>query len=94
MIWLNKCLAKWNANRAKRRNVLGWIAVDQCGEEWTYNEKPYRMNPNQWNKGYWLTGNCERDSSMKLDDGTIYLMIGRTLTWKDEPVELVEGEDI
>lgn len=58
---------------------MAWVAVDADGSEWIYLHFPQKFDD-----GFW-----ESDSdTIRLPDGWIEKMIGRKLTWQDEPVEL------
>ena len=58
---------------------MAWVAVDKDGSEWVYEDNPDRKGD------YWFTP-C--DAYVQLPQGTIKKLIGRELTWNDEPVEL------
>lgn len=66
---------------------MAWVAVDYNGDEYIYDNKPEKS-------GY-LTYNPPEDiygefigSMIELTKGTIKKLIGRDLTWEDEPVEI------
>ena len=63
---------------------MAWLAVDKDGTE---NMKPERK------KEYWDAEEnqplCYRDM-IELPHGSIKKLIGRELSWSDEPVELKE----
>lgn len=62
---------------------MAWLAVDKDGEEGAYQYKPIRIE---------LLGGtfvCE-DGTVVLPKGTIEKLIGYSLTWEDEPVEIKE----
>jgi hypothetical protein len=64
---------------------MAWLAVDKDGSEIIYTHKPKRAGT----LNYWIA----LQSSAKLVDlpkGSIKRLIGRELTWDDEPVEFVE----
>lgn len=61
---------------------MAWLAVDKSGTECGYTDKPERCG-NIWT-------NAEEDEYFYLEDGTIELLLGRVLTWDDEPVEIGE----
>jgi hypothetical protein len=69
---------------------MAWLAKDQTGE-WMFGEKPIRV-PEEI-MGFEAWGNDpEKDFAVvELPTGTIFRLIGRELTWEDEPVELTEG---
>lgn len=60
---------------------MAWVAVDKDGSESIYGNKPYREDI------WWIMDN-EYDPMVYLPQGTIKKLIGRELTWDDEPVEL------
>lgn len=57
---------------------MAWAAVDKDGIETIYMSKPNRFDE------YW--DDC--CPSIELPKGTINKLIGRELSWEDEPVEL------
>lgn len=60
---------------------MAWVAVDHDGTEYIYHEKPRREELfMQFHGGIFV----------ELPHGGIEKLIGRTLTWADEPVELRE----
>lgn len=59
--------------------VMAWLAVDSLGNEFIFDGKPLRAKL-FWNiDGYW--------EEVQLPKGTIWKLIGKHLTWEDEPVE-------
>ena len=56
---------------------MAWLAVDKYGLEAIYKVKPHRLYDCIWASQF--TG---------LPPGSIKKLIGRELTWSDEPVEL------
>lgn len=62
---------------------MAWLAVDLDRKEYVYEYTPKRMI-NHWYVSY---GEC-----CHLPKGSIKKLIGRELTWEDEPVELKEGK--
>lgn len=73
--------------------VMSWLAVDKGGCEHIFAEKPCRNESNTlwicsvvylYGQRYANTGCCY------LPKGTIKKLIGRELTWDNEPVELKE----
>lgn len=77
---------------------MAWVAVNKDGVEFIYEEKPTR------GKNYWepaIIGQAPSfddcgeedydniyDDYVRLPHGSIKKLIGRELSWKDEPVEL------
>lgn len=63
---------------------MAFLAVDKDGGEYIYNLKPIRHKSEMWM--------CDVDGDDKygveLPKGSIAKLIGRELTWEDEPVEL------
>ena len=58
---------------------MPWLAVDKIGEELISRTEPFRVGD------YWIG-----DSIFHLPNGCIKKLIGRELSWNDEPVELKE----
>jgi len=56
---------------------MAWLAVDRDGDEYIYSERPIRgLNA--------FYGTC----AIPLPYGVVEMIIGRKLTWEDEPVEI------
>ena len=62
---------------------MAWVAVDKDGRECIHQFRPKRRN-NQFIPLY------EYSMWMALPKGSIKKLIGRDLTWQDEPIELKE----
>ena len=62
---------------------MAWLAVDENGREGIYQFRP-RRGINHFVPLY------EYSMCMALPKGSIKKLIGRDLTWKDDPVELKE----
>lgn len=56
---------------------MAWLAVDKDGSEWIHEFYPTKS------KRIWFSAN-----TIQLQQGTIKKLIGRELTWNEEPVEL------
>lgn len=56
---------------------MAWVAVDKIGEELISRTESFRVG------NYWIG-----DSIFHLPKGSIRKLIGRELSWSDEPVEL------
>lgn len=63
---------------------MAWLAVDKDGQECVYIFKPKRGN-SQFDAV--RMNNCITDF-VELPSGSIKKLIGRDLTWEDEPVEI------
>lgn len=61
---------------------MAFVAVDLHGHEEVYRNRPIRLN-----NGYWWD-NVDEESEILISKGTIEKIIGRALTWDDEPVEI------
>lgn len=68
---------------------MAWLAVNDNGDEYIYEAMPERCFGWQWVPTF-----CECQDriydSIKLPKGSIKKLIGRELSWSDEPVELKE----
>ena len=58
---------------------MAWLAVDKDNSEYMYKEKPTRYSDEYWVSDY---------SYIHICYGSIERLIGRELTWDDEPVEI------
>ena len=73
---------------SESKKISTWVAVDADGSEWIFTENPYRYEePKRKRYGNWLVSD---GNYMELPKGSIKALIGRELTWNDEPVELKE----
>lgn len=64
---------------------MAYVAVDKDGAEWIYSIPPVKDTV------YWVIKWEYKDiddHSIELPKGSIKKLIGRELTWDDEPVEL------
>lgn len=65
--------------------VMAWLAVDKNGGEWIFDDKPVRVYGSYFDlPQYWYV--CS--NKVLLPKGTIKKLIGRELSWDDEPVKL------
>ena len=66
---------------------MAWVAVNKNGAEYIYEEIPERCFGLQCGPTF-----CECQEriydSIKLPHGSIKKLIGRELSWNDEPIEL------
>ena len=61
---------------------MAWLAVDKNGREYIYEAKPFRGDECFFPSD---DGNC-----VELPKGTIKKLINKTLTWRNNPVEIKE----
>lgn len=67
---------------------MAWVAVDKDGTEAIFDECPRRIeNSEAWGFVFLDDGR----NIIELSKGSIKKLIGRDLTWEDEPVELKEA---
>lgn len=66
---------------------MAWVAVDKNRTEIIFADKPGRIYDEVEDCAYWdtISGIC-----VILPKGSIKKLIGRELTWEDNPVELKE----
>lgn len=67
---------------------MAWLAVDKDGIEWIFENEPSRepyCDDGVQGDSVWIDLN---DWAIPLPKGSIYKLIGRELTWNDEPIEL------
>ena len=60
---------------------MAWLAVDKNGDEFIYESEPYRL------QNYWYMLD---NYFVELPKGSVEKLLGRKLSWEDEPVELKE----
>lgn len=58
---------------------MAWVFCDKIGEEYISRTEPFRV------ENYWIG-----EPMFHLPKGSIKKLIGRDLTWTDNPVELKE----
>lgn len=63
---------------------MAWLAVDKDKTENKYSVKPKR----HYNGILYLWTTKGKGIKTELPSGSILKLIGRSLTWKDEPVEI------
>lgn len=72
---------------------MAWLAVDEDGSEWIIETRRRlrRMTDNRTDKGVWdIFDSTTEDQMIYLPKGSIEKLIGKKLSWTDEPVELKE----
>lgn len=70
---------------------MACVAVDSIGCELKFNHKPIREMDTDYMQVYHGWFDKHNNSwGTELPKGSIKKLIGRNLTWKDEPVELME----
>ena len=60
---------------------MAYLCVDKNNSEWIWEDKPIRESTE-------FIGSCDWHHCILLNKGTIEKIIGRVLTWNDEPVEI------
>ena len=66
---------------------MAWVAVDKDGTEVICNPEPYR----DWVDFMQCVENIFDPCAIGLPKGSIKKLIGREITWEDEPVELTQN---
>ena len=67
---------------------MAWVAVDKNGEEAIYSIEPIRgTNEIKRNTEIWVLHSIG-EHYIHLPKGSIKKLIGKNLTWDDEPVEI------
>lgn len=76
---------------------MAWLAVNKNMSECIFKNKPKRFNNYIFvdevyhsKEDVWGTKNFSHYSDIYLPKGSIKKLIGRELTWEDEPVEIKE----
>lgn len=70
---------------------MSYVAVDKDGSEAIFEKKPDKNG----NQGQWLeSGVIASNGSFSLPKGSIEKLIGKKLTWEDDPVELGEKDEL
>lgn len=67
---------------------MAWVAVDKNGTEWIFENEPSRYpdcDDGVQDDSVWLD---LTEWAIPLPKGSIYKLIGRELTWNNNPVEL------
>ena len=66
---------------------MAWISTDKNGTEAIFTNKPERINyETEWPEDEWYD---RHGMYVNLPPGSIEKLIGRKLTWEDDPVEIV-----
>ena len=60
---------------------MAWIAVDECGDEYLFNQEPTR--------DFEFKIFRSLDKWIEVPFGTSLKLTGEQMTWTDEPVELI-----
>ena len=69
--------------------VMAFVAVDYIGK-WIFNYKPDMWAGDCIEHNYWLPQDRPGAYGFQLPKGSIKKLIGRELSWSDDPVELKE----
>lgn len=79
----NNLCAYMSSNAPKHEPI--WLAVDMDGWERVFDSEPYREHRVfMGEQPHWTCD--EDDNQLTLPKGTIEKLVGRKLTWEDEPV--------
>lgn len=70
---------------------MSWLVVDGNGIEYIYSSKPERNKVCVTGKFWTLVSIEEDECYISLPPGFIRKLIGRDLTWDDEPVEIPDN---
>ena len=81
---------------------MAWVAVNKDGQEICSEYPIYRLGDFEWTtlseeelKDWCFESNGNPDDFIvKLPKGSIKKLIGRDLTWKDDAVELKDGQNL
>ena len=65
---------------------MAYLAVDADGTEWVCSDKPSREP--KWDNAFYPDSVWVSDEQVELPHGSIAKLIGRELTWEDDPYEL------
>ena len=65
-----------------------WLAVDEDGDEVIFEEKPLRSSSKCWCSDSYGSHEC----CIYLPKGSIEKLLGRPLTWEDEPAYVADSE--
>jgi hypothetical protein len=68
---------------------MPWIAVDESGDTFIYTEKPHRINFE--GHGIW-TSPIDDELYVDLPLNFMEMLLGKVLTWTDEPMEIGKKE--
>ena len=67
---------------------MAYLAVDKDGSEWVWNCRPLRNKyRGRWESLYSEYGEYR---CVKLPNGSIEKLIGKSMTWADEPYQMEE----
>lgn len=81
---------------------MAWLAKSSRGKERLFRDRPrqfyFRWDPTGEDCVDWTDGDPELagkyDTHIELPKGSIKKLIGKDLTWQDEPVELIaDGQE-
>jgi len=61
---------------------MAWLAVDMDGTEYIYAEKPQRLTD------IWQASDAYDDSLVLLPSGSVEKLVGKKMTWDNEPIEV------
>lgn len=65
---------------------MAWVATNANSDEFIFRKKPYRSGYAEY--GYWNSSYSGIGGCVLIPHGSIKKLIGRDLSFSDEPVEL------
>lgn len=68
---------------------MAWVAVEPDLTEWVFETKPLRDEE----FAMWVDKQSPLDCPVAIPKGSIKKLIGREITWENEPVELKEQDN-
>lgn len=63
---------------------MAWVATDRSEQVFVYESKPERNSIYEW----WDGSRRDGTDSAELSENACKILIGKVLTWEDEPVEI------
>ncbi|WP_428739441.1 hypothetical protein [Sulfurimonas sp.] len=72
---------------------MAWVAVEKDGIEYKCNFKPERIKRKKLHFVFLIPDGYSIGDVCELKAGTIEKLIGKKLTWEDEPVEIKERQN-
>ena len=64
-----------------------WLAVDKNADIWLYDKKPARLQSLDTNSETWTV--MPEDACIQTSKEVMLKLLGKELTWSDEPIEIL-----